>query len=268
MANKRHLRTYSNVKLFDPSKPSAQVRDVTKVEVMALGQVHEPIVGTQRVTSCKKFHSLLRLKSSENRKHSICHSKVTMAHTKSNPVAFMSIPVGSRLFICFHEAGHIASAILAGATVNSSSVDTGGNPSTRVKHTQDFSSKKPVACGGYAVERILFDTFRLVDDMGKSLSLPAFELQAMANAQLDKLPFYLTKPADASGRYPDTPFQPHADGTWPPESDSPFTAYALENVVPMLSPHFLAIECLASELCNRGPLDGEGILQIWGDFQP
>lgn len=121
--------------------------------------------------------------------------------------------MGSKLHMCCHEAGHIVVALIYGATVTAVRFDSEGNAWTSVKHKQDLSTKKPVACGGYAAEKVLFDIGKLVDAQGIPLSPSAFERQAMHNARRDKYPSYLTQPANASGIYPGAPFQPSADKT-------------------------------------------------------
>lgn len=174
----------------------------------------------------------------------------------------MSIPVGSRLHKGFHEAGHIEVAYLWGATVTEAGIDPTGEGRTRVMHKPDLSTRKPVACGGYAVEVLLFESGRLVGEDGSPLSRAAFDGQAMQNARVDKCPFYLTQPRDPSGFYPGSSFQPCADGTWPPESDGPFITYSMEHIVPKLRSRLLVIEALALELSVYGPLTQEDIESI------
>ena len=174
----------------------------------------------------------------------------------------MSIFVGSNLHKCFHEAGHIEVAYLWGATVTEAAIDHTGEGRTRVMHKSDLSTKKPVACGGYAVEVILFESGRLVEERGLPLPPAAFERQAMHNARVDKCPFYLTQLRDPSGLYPGSPFQPYADGTWPPESDGPFITYSMQHIVPELRSRLLLIETLAHELSVHGPLTQDNIEAI------
>lgn len=75
----------------------------------------------------------------------------------------MTIVVCSKLHKCFHEAGHIEVAYLFGATVDGAQIDANGNGRTLFVHKEDLSTKSPVACGGYAVEHILFERATLVD---------------------------------------------------------------------------------------------------------
>jgi hypothetical protein len=166
----------------------------------------------------------------------------------------MKILIGSNLHKCFHEAGHIETAYLCGATVAGAQIDAAGNGRTSVLHKQDLSIKTPVACGGFAVEQLLFDSARLVDRQGNPLSTDGFQKQAMENARVDKFPFYVKQQADASGFYPGSPFQPSRDGTWPPESDVPLITYAVQQIIPKLRSRMLIIEALAHELCSYGPL--------------
>jgi len=121
-------------------------------------------------------------------------------------------------------------------------------------HKQDLSTKVPVACGGYAIERILFDACRLVDDQGTSISEKTFKIKAMKNARLDKFPFYLKQPMNNHGIYPDSDFQPNRDSTWPLGSDDPFIKYAEENIVQELEKRFEVIDVLARELDEKGTL--------------
>jgi hypothetical protein len=176
----------------------------------------------------------------------------------------MDIRIGSRLHFCFHEAGHVEAAHLWGATVQQVALPFGGDPHSSIIHKEDLSTKEPVACGGYAVESILFSAGRLVDHLGQPLSEQAFKKQAMQNARLDKRPFYLKQPVDASGLYPGSPFQPNKDWTWPLESDDPFIAYADAHISPVLLQRFSIIEALAYELEKTGRLTQERIGLIRG----
>lgn len=166
----------------------------------------------------------------------------------------MNIQVNSKLHICFHEAGHIEAACLWGATVREVEIEASGNPRTLITHKADLSTKVPIACGGYAVEWLLFNASRLVDDQGKLLSEQAFKSQAMENARLDKLPFYIKEPIDESGIYPGSLFQPYDDKTWPEESDEPFIDYAEQHIIPILQNHLTNIESLAAQLYKYGKL--------------
>lgn len=171
----------------------------------------------------------------------------------------MRICVRSRRHICFHEAGHIEAAYLFGATVRGASLDVTGDPRTSVDHKPDLSTKDPVACGGYAAERILFSLHRLVDQYERPLTEQAFQLQAMDNARLDKFPFYIKHKFDRTlGIYPGSLFQP-IDGLWPVASDAPFIAYAEQHVVPVLEARIGVVEALALELDRRGKLNHNDI---------
>ncbi|WP_250441856.1 hypothetical protein [Caballeronia sp. AZ1_KS37] len=166
----------------------------------------------------------------------------------------MLIVIGSVLHKCFHEAGHIEAAYIFGATVIHASIDSGGVARTSVQHKTDLSTKSPVACGGFAVEQLLFDRARLVDQEGNPLSVAAFRKQAMENARMDKFPFYIKQPIDAAGIYPGSPYQPASDLTWPIESDAPFMAYGFQHIVPKLDSRMPIVEKLACELYARRSL--------------
>lgn len=88
----------------------------------------------------------------------------------------------------------------------------------------------------------------------------------MDNARLDKFPFYLKLPADASGVYPGSQFQPRPDKTWPLESDAAFIAYALNEIVPLLRPRMLLIGALANELMRCGPITRSDIEAVRDDM--
>jgi hypothetical protein len=172
------------------------------------------------------------------------------------------ILVGSRRHICFHEAGHIEAAYLFGATVRGAAVDVSGDPRTSIVHKPDLSTKDPVACGGYAAEKILFSLSRLVDLRGNPLTDGAFHMQAMQNARLDKFPFYIKEQFDhALGLYPGSPFQP-VGGSWPEESHVPFIAYAKQHVIPVLKGRLRFLEALAFELDTSGVLSHSDIETI------
>lgn len=173
----------------------------------------------------------------------------------------VKIQIGSRKYVCLHEAGHIEIANLSGVVVNSSSVDLATCPRTNVTHN-DMSTKKPIACGGYAVEHLLFKMGRIVDGNGDGISAEEFEIQAMKNARLDKFPFYITEPFDCErGIYPDSPFQPQGED-WPPESDAPFIEYAKSKIVPKLETRIEVIWALAEALEASESLCGKKIEEI------
>ena len=165
----------------------------------------------------------------------------------------MAIEISSTLYMCFHEAGHIETACQFGVTVERAVVEDDADPRSSIRH-KDMSTKRPVACGGYSAERILFESDRLIDQQGDPVSLEEFNRQAMVNARLDKRPFYLQCPQDESGMWPHSQFQPNEDWTWPEGSDAPFIAYSEEHVMPILLKRFRIVESLALELCERREL--------------
>jgi len=164
--------------------------------------------------------------------------------------------------MCFHEAGHIEAAYLWGASVEKAVINKDDNTYARILHKQDLSTKAPVACGGYAAERLVFDRYELIDSLGHHISEKNFKIHAMNNAQLDKFPFYIKQPINNHGIYPDSPFQPNEDKTWPLESDDPFIRYAKEKISPELEKRFEFIEALANELDKKEKLTQAEIEQI------
>lgn len=175
------------------------------------------------------------------------------------------IVLGSRKYMCMHEAGHVETALLFGATVTTVCIETRAiNPHTSIRHLGDLSTKEPVACGGYAVEWILFASGRLVDTASQPVSRNAFDRQAMDNARLDKRPFYLKQPMDETGIYPGAQFQPRRDGTWEPASDVPFTDYAKSEIVPLL--RLDLVEAIADTLDAHGQLTADDIRRIRAGF--
>jgi hypothetical protein len=87
--------------------------------------------------------------------------------------------------------------------------------------------------------------------------------RGIASSQLRQV--LLSKNPGPDGIWPDTPFQPNADDTWPPESDAPFIEYARQHVLPLLRSRMVIIEALASSL-TMGSLDEEDIDGIRRDF--
>lgn len=170
--------------------------------------------------------------------------------------------------MCFHEAGHIEAAYVWGGYVELSSVDWNGTPRTRTLHKPDLSTKEPVACGGYAAEWILFQEGYLINNSGTELPQQEFKSQAMENARLDKRPFYLKKPINKDGIYPDSPFQPSKDWNWPLESDDPFIDYAHQNIVPELKRRFETIRALAIALYENELLNQTEIEEIRSSYLP
>lgn len=174
----------------------------------------------------------------------------------------MCIYINSRAYICYHEAGHIESACLFGATVTGAEIDSSGKPHTSITHKEDLSTKMPVACGGYSVESLLFHAGNLLDQSGGVLTEQVFKNHAMKNAYLDKFPFYITEPFDSElGLYPGSPFQPRG-GSWPQESDEPFIAYAEKNIIPALQSRLYVVTALAIALDTQGRLTKDEIESI------
>jgi hypothetical protein len=174
-----------------------------------------------------------------------------------------AIQIQSRQYICLHEAGHIETALLSGAQVTKVSLAVGSkDPHTSITHKPDLSTKVPIACGGYSVERILFDAGRVADENGTPMERATFQAQAMHNARRDKYPFYIKHPADSRGHYPGSPFQPGPNDTWSEASDAPFVAHAEKNIIPMLKDRLAVIEALAEALDRFGVMtsaDIEGV---------
>ena len=124
----------------------------------------------------------------------------------------MRISIGSRLYKCFHEGGHVVAAVLCGAKVTCVKFDHHGSARTSITHN-DITKKPMIACGGFAVESILFDAEMIVD--GKNVLVPktVFKAEAMDAARRDKYPFYIKQGKDASGHYPGATFEPRPDST-------------------------------------------------------
>jgi len=178
----------------------------------------------------------------------------------------MKISFNSDLHVAFHEAGHIEATYIWGGTVSKvwyQDCDVGKARSS-VNHTDDLCTKKPVACGGFAVEWLLFDSGRLIGECKNVLSEQKFQRKAMEWARIDKRGFYLTQPQDDQGFWPGSPFQPTEDWHWPRKSDGPFVNYAKEIVVPVLKQRLEVIERLANQFEKKRLLTQTEIEKIRG----
>jgi hypothetical protein len=164
------------------------------------------------------------------------------------------IVLGSYEHKCYHEAGHIEIAVLEGARVISSTVPNNGVAFTRVIHP-NWSTKKPIACGGFAMEQILFEKNWLFGADRMALSPEEFQRQAIEYAHLDKASFFELPP-----NIPGPVFEPDSNDAWSAEADALFVKYARERVRPALLNRISVIQSLAAGLSYGIPLDEEEII--------
>lgn len=142
---------------------------------------------------------------------------------------------------CFHEAGHCAAALsqnLIPARIELIEV-----PSLHARtRMQPTGPARPfIACGGIAVELLLFRSGRAVDGRGVRVSEVEFWKLAMANADADMANFF--------GRRPPSP--------WPTHMKGRFVSFAQDNVVPLIDMEI--VEVIASALIARRVLDWDEI---------
>ncbi|MCK9687280.1 M50 family metallopeptidase [Scleromatobacter humisilvae] len=150
----------------------------------------------------------------------------------------------SRRYRALHEAGHCVAALLSGADVEFLELFPEGGGRCRVNRSGDTQQGRLIACGGYAVEFILYRSGRLMLPTGAKLTDKDFINLGMANAWDDKKSFF---GADHGGDAK----------SWPLEMDSEFMTFGWKQVVPLLTPMMPAIEAIANQLDAQTTLSGE-----------
>lgn len=106
---------------------------------------------------------------------------------------------------CWHEAGHAIVAHLLGVPVTEIQVVTLGNglPTGRVlvgPHTDD--QRVQIACGGHAIERILWHHEQLVGANGQPLTEKQLVDLTIDKAAIDKIRFFGADYRDSNGDWP------------------------------------------------------------------
>lgn len=145
----------------------------------------------------------------------------------------------SRLFICLHEAGHCLAAYEYGGHVESIDFPKTGDPHATVVRPPAVS--KHIACGGFAVEYLLFKSGKIVDGTQRRISQKEFISAAMTNAERDKRSFF-------NGNFVES------GGTWPAHMDTEFMTHAIAEVVPRLQLRQAAVIRIAHDLDCKGYL--------------
>ncbi|WP_089162174.1 hypothetical protein [Caballeronia sordidicola] len=84
-------------------------------------------------------------------------------------------PISAEL-VCFHEAGHVAAAVPFGVMATAMYLCDADSPDLRGKTTLTWNGDQgeAVACGGFAAERHLYDSGRLVDSVGRPIKQSDF----------------------------------------------------------------------------------------------
>lgn len=152
---------------------------------------------------------------------------------------------------CLHEAGHAAASLVAGGEVEFMELlrDESNGARARARCIHNPHQRQNVACGGFAVEYMLFRGNRLIDLNGAPLAEQAFIDVAMKHAGIDKVVFF---GSDCRS----------ANGAWPADMDRAFMSHAIQSVVPILRQLFSRMERLAAELQAQGRLESEAIKLI------
>lgn len=87
--------------------------------------------------------------------------------------------------VCFHEAGHVITAVTIGARVVNVSILAGPPPYGFTKIDRTDPQAAFIACGGFAAEYHLWKTSRLVDSAGRPVDLGTLLSEAQQNAKKD-----------------------------------------------------------------------------------
>jgi len=106
-----------------------------------------------------------------------------------NKVVF---PVSAEL-VSFHEAGHAVAAVSFGVLASAMHLFDANTSEPHGKSTLIWNGdqREAVACGGFAAERYLFDSGRLVDSLGCTIKESDFINFAIgAHAAEDKIRFF------------------------------------------------------------------------------
>ncbi|HMH29067.1 MAG TPA: hypothetical protein VK580_10805 [Steroidobacteraceae bacterium] len=147
---------------------------------------------------------------------------------------------------CLHEAGHVVAAYAAGDSVEF--VDMDSNPQgahTRVNRANrdNFSAKKLIACGGFAVEYVLFKRKLVTNPSGQLMTPQEFMQSSMDNARIDKKMFCDAYIAEDGARWAET-----LDTEL---LDSEFKNFALHEVVPHMESRWNDVEVIARDLALK-----------------
>lgn len=129
--------------------------------------------------------------------------------TVGNPMPHASFPQkvvfpDSVELVCFHEAGHVTAAVPFGVLATEVCLfDTGGGaPHGKTTLNWNGDQREAVACGGFAAERYLFDSGRLVDSSGHATTESDFIQFAVAVHAADDKKRYFGKDHSSAGIWP------------------------------------------------------------------
>lgn len=138
-----------------------------------------------------------------------------------------------------HEAGHAVATYNWGGHVNLIEIPTEpGEYEGRTSAYRPPAAQRFIACGGFAVEYLLFDSGRLTTSDGAPLTQKEFVKPALVNAWKDKQSFF---GGDFEGE----------DGCWPEHYDREFMEFAVTIVAPRLRRRFDEIEAIAQALKTK-----------------
>ncbi len=162
------------------------------------------------------------------------------------------IKLTDEIYVCLHEAGHAWVTYLEKGYVEfvELSVESDGKCKGRTRANRPPASKQAIACGGFAVEYLLFMRDRIVDEDGVPITESAFINAAMNNAREDKISYFGVDLNDATGR-------------WPAEKDDAFMTAGIR-LSGKLQPSFANIEALARALQSSKKVERTEIGRILG----
>ena len=169
-------------------------------------------------------------------------------HPSSMPLGWNDISQlisGQRFYIALHEAGHIAITYSLGQSVEFVEILEGGGARSRVNRISDQAIGQQIACGGYAVELLLYKAGKIVHPSGVAVNEKEFIDLGMNNADKDKVAYF-------GQRYSDTA------GMWPTGHDRTFMARG-DAVSKLITPYISRMIRLAQALDRDGRLERDQI---------
>ncbi|WNJ90077.1 hypothetical protein [Bosea sp. 685] len=158
------------------------------------------------------------------------------------------ITYGSYELVCFHEAGHAATAIQVGAQINEIEIyEDNGRYFGRTNANRTDEQSRHILLGGFAAEYQIYEAGRLVKPDGNAPDKSEFIYNSIRNATIDRQKFFelqfnafLTE-----------------DEEWPTWMDKAFVNFAIgraKNEMPSA-----AVERIAYGLSGQRKLDGDAI---------
>jgi hypothetical protein len=145
-------------------------------------------------------------------------------------------------YVCLHEAGHAVATYIKGGHVELIELiehaSEPGKYEGRTRAHRPPEARQFIACGGFAVEYLLFEWKQLTNSEGAPLAQKEFIDTAVGNASLGKEAFF-------GGNFI------AKDGYWPDHYDNDFMEFAIQKVAPRLRRRFKEVEAIADALKTK-----------------